>query len=350
MATQQEIADLFDTVFLQRALEITFVPQNFIWSTLFKESNTSQHDFIQVDEWEEPRQVATYTSPLQEGTVVEDKEFRAKIFQTPYIKENKITTALKILKRGLGDSPYGPTKSPRQKAMEKFGRDTAELKNRVFRRIELQANECIFTGIIIAQGKGVNVKADFEFPAADNEWTVANGKIPTVWTNATADILSDIENAADLVQQNVGDVANICIMGFKLFQLFRTNDEIKALLDNRRVVSGDLILDILPKGVRYIGNIGNMDFYVYVEYYRQPDGTLVNMFNEEFAIVTSTDLRASVEYGAIQDLEFGDMETEFFMKSWIEEDPSVQILQLQSSPLTVHQQMKGVVVLKPLVV
>lgn len=340
--------DIFTSVKMQRVLEIAFVPQDFLWKTFFKETNKSNSEYVQIDKYKHSRKLATFVSPLLEGRLVEKRGFFSDVLKPPYIKEMKVTQAYNLLRRPMGQNPYMPIKSPRAVAMEELGRDTAELKDRVFRRIEAMCAEVMLTGQLVVQGDGIDFAYDYQMPA-DNQWTVANTKIPTAWSVSTADILTDIEEAGDLVRQNTGRVANMTILGRNLFKHFRSNEDIRAILDNRNFESGKFRNTVLPKGIHYVGNIAEMDFFVYVEYYEDDAGNLINVFDPDKAIVTSTDLRASTEYGAIQDLEFPvDIPAEWFLKTWMQKNPSVQPLLIQSSPLPVHHQMEGVVVLRPL--
>lgn len=346
MANNTAFQDIYSTVQMQRVLEITFVPQDYIWKTFFKETNKSNTEYVQIDKFKHSRKLATFVAPVLQGRLVEKRGFYSDVLKPTYIKEKKVTQSYNLLRRPMGQSPYTPAKSPRAIAMEELGKDTAELKDRVFRRIEAMCAEVLLTGKLVVQGDGIDLAYDYQMPAA-NTWYVG-GSIPTSWATSTADILGDIENAGDEVKKATGRVANVTLMGRNLFKHFRANEDIRALLDNRRILSGEMKLSVLPKGIHYIGNIAEMDYYVYVEYYEDDAGNLVNVFDPDSAVVTSTDLRASVEYGAIQDLEFAaDIPAEWFLKSWLEKDPSAQMLLIQSAPLPVHHQMDGVIVLKP---
>lgn len=339
--------ELYSTANLQRALEVEFEPQDFIWKTFFKETNKSMQEFCVIDKKYESRRLAVFVSPLLEGAVISKKGYFTDVIHPPYIKMKRITDSYNLLTRPMGQNPFANVKSPRAQAMEELGKDTAHLKMRYHRTIEKMCNDAILTGQISVVGHGIDKNYDYQLPAS-NKLFVGSG-ITTAWSNASADILGDIEDAGDQIIKNVGRMPNITIMGRNVYKHFRKNEDIRALLDNRRVVIGSLNVDVLPKGVIYVGNIGNMDYYVYTEYYEDETGALVNMFDPDKVVVTSTDLRASVEYGAIRDLEFGgNIPTEMFLKSKMEFDPSAQVLLFQGAPLPVHHQMDGVMVLDPL--
>lgn len=347
MPENTSFQDIYTSVKMQRMLEISFVPQDFLWKTFFREENKSQSEFVQIDKYKHSRKLATFVAPVLQGKLVEKKGFFSDILKPPYIKEKKVTQSYNLLRRQPGQNPYQPIKSPRAIAMEELGKDTAELKDRVHRRIEAMCAEILLTGKLVVQGEGIDLAYDYQMPA-DNIWSVTNTKIPVSWATTTADILTDIEDAAELVKQNTGRVPDTTILGRNLYKHFRSNEDLRQLLDIRRIVSGEMVLSSLPKGMHYLGSIAEMNYWVYVDYYEDDAGNLINVFDPDSAIVTSTDLRASIEYGAIQDLEFPQqLPADMFLKTWIENDPSAQFLLLQSAPLPVHHQMDGVVVLKP---
>jgi len=348
MTIPVEFQNNFDMITLQEVLEITFVPNMWLWDTFFPNQPPSQTRFIQMDKQKWSRRLAVFVSPLLQGHPVKQQQYTTDVLETPYIKEKTVTNAFNLLKRPKGVHPFQQARSPRMQAMEQLAEDTAMLKNRVFRTIEQMCANVLLDGTLDLQGLGIDLQYDYRLPS-DNVFTVANGKIPVAWSNTTSDIFGDIENAADLVRKNTGAIADITILGRNLLPFFRTNADVKELLDNRRIISGEFQNSIISKGVHYLGNIAEMDIYVYSEYFEDESGTIVDIWDADKSIVTSRSLLAGVEYGAIEDLEFaGQMAIDMFLKSWLEQDPSVQILLNQASPLAVHHQMDGVVTLRPL--
>ena len=339
--------EVFDLVTMQRLLEVSFGPQQFMRKTFFSNVNKSATKYIQVDKYKHSRKLAAFVSPIIQGKLVERKGYTTDVFTPPYIKEKRVSRAYEMFMRPMGQNPYTPNKSPRTRAMGEMGRDLTELDERLQRRIEHDCCTLMLTGTLNLQGDGVDLVYDFGFPSA-NLWTVTNGKISLSWANSSADILGDIEDACDEIKKNTGRIPNIVILGRNMYKHFRSNEDIRALLDNRRILAGQMKIDLMPKGVTYIGNIGEIDYYQYVEYYEDDSGTLQNMFDPDTVLVTSTDLRSSLEFGAIQDLDFGmNVPAEKFAKTWREPDPSAQVVLLQSAPLPVHHQLEGNIVMKP---
>ena len=87
---------------------------------------------------------------------------------------------------------------------------------------------------------------------------------------------------------------------------------------------------------RYVGSIGDFDLWVYNDSYIGDDGKTTNLLPSKTVILGSKDgLEGTRCYGAIHDEKANWTAQRYFTKSWIEEDPSVRWLLLQSAPLVV---------------
>ena len=75
---------------------------------------------------------------------------------------------------------------------------------------------------------------------------------------------------------------------------------------------------------------------MYAGWYEDPaTETLVPYLPDYTVLITSPDLEGARAYGAIRDEEAGFQAVPYFSKSWVEKDPAVRILLLQSAPLPV---------------
>ena len=344
-----EFSNAFGTAKMQRLLTVSFAPVTFIHSTLFRETNKTNNQFIVVDKEVRGRYLAAFASPLHKGVPVEKKGYFTDVFKPAYIKESKLSNAYDLLQnRQAGEDPYKPVKSARALAMAEMGKDITILDERYRRRLEYMCCQTILTGKVKAQGRGIDLQYDFQLPA-ENIWYVGSDPgISKSWTDISADILTDIENAGEVVKKNTGKIPNLVVLGRNIWKYVRKNDQILELLDNRRVDGNVINLDLLPKSVKVLGEIGGYNFVQYVEHYQDEDDNFHEMFDPDSVLITSTDLRASMEYGAIVDLDYASNQpAEKFVKSWREMDPSGQIVLLQSSPICVHHEMNGVMVLNP---
>ena len=85
-----------------------------------------------------------------------------------------------------------------------------------------------------------------------------------------------------------------------------------------------------------MGSIGTFDIWVYAGWYEHPDTKAITPFlPDHTVIITSPELEGTRAYGAIRDEEAGFQAVPYFSKSWVEKDPAVRYLLLQSAPLPV---------------
>ena len=325
--------NIFDTYTMLEALEIMFPLRTFLTDLFFKDVRNSTTEFIQLDISSESRRLAEFVAPEQQGKLVEKTTWTTKTVKAPYIKMKTSTNASQILKRQMGQTIYAGNASPAQRAQEELGKDLAMLRNMIIRRIEYMAAQVFLTGKVTGDGEGIDFEVDYGLPASHD---IAVGTI-TAWNNAISDPFGDIEDWAELIEKDSGKTPSVCIMGVDAARAFRNADSVKELLDNRRIVMGELKLSLLPSGARFLGTIGDIDFYSYSAFYQDSAGAIQRVFPSKELILASTDVRSVLHYGAIEDLEYdGNFAVPFFPKSWMTKDPSKQWLMVQSAPLPAH--------------
>jgi len=87
---------------------------------------------------------------------------------------------------------------------------------------------------------------------------------------------------------------------------------------------------------RFIGTIGDFDIWIYNDVYTDDLGNTVPMLPTNTVIVGSpVNVEGTRCYGVIQDEKAAYRAQRYFSKSWLEEDPAVRWLLLQSAPLVV---------------
>ncbi len=87
---------------------------------------------------------------------------------------------------------------------------------------------------------------------------------------------------------------------------------------------------------RYVGSIGDFDIFVYNDVYINDAGVETKLLPANTVILGSKDgLEGTRCYGAIRDEKANWTANRYFTKSWLEEDPSVRWMLLQSAPLVV---------------
>ena len=322
---------LFETRTMLDALEQSYPPKLFLRDTFFTRVETFQTEHIDIDVRKGKRRVAPYVHPRAEGKVVERIGFKTHTYKPPYIKEKMPTTAQDFLTRNIGETVYGANDGPQQRAEKQLGKDLADMQDMILRREETQASELLQTGKVTIVGDGIDDVIDFVIESS--HLPVLAGS--DLWSHADSDPLKDLRHWKRLVVQDSGIVPTIAIFGADVIDAFIKNAKVQNVLDNRRIVMGQIDPNMLPNGVTYYGNVKDvgLDIYTYDEWYVDPTTTVeMPMIGPKKVVMGSPQARTYRNYGAIQDLK-ATFAVPMFPKSWETEDPSVRWLLLQSAPL-----------------
>ena len=334
--------ELFETRTMLVALEEAFPPKTFLIDTFFsKEKNFFPTKHVDIDHVKGIRRLAPYVKSTSEGKVVERIGFDAKSYVPPYIKVKTPTTAQLFLTRDAGQTVYGANDGPEARAQKQLGKDLADLSDMITRREEQQASQLLHTGKVTVVGDGYNDEIDFGMKATHLVTVSAANR----WNAGTAYPLEQLRQYKRTGAQDCGLIFDKCIMGTDALDAFLKNTNVVSQLDTRRIDLGQIDPVEESKGVTYYGRIKdcNLDLYTYEEYYVDPDTTVLTpMVAPKQILLGSTQARASMNYGAIEDLDAGaNFAVARFPKSWREKDPSVQWLLLQSAPLLALHQVDG---------
>ena len=329
--------DIFEIRTMLAALDEMKVPKTFLLDTFFNEKKFYETEAVDIDIIKSKRKIAPFVSPLQAGKVIARDGFTTMSIKPPYIKLKRPTVAGDAIIRSPGEIIYAGNKTPLQRASEILGKDLVDLRNMIIRREEWMAAQALFTGSIIAKGKGIDIKIDFLF----NDTHKIKLKESDYWTGKKPhQVVSDLRTWKKIIAKDSGLSANICILGGNVVEPFIA--AMAKVLDSRRVDLGMIDPQELPGGVTYIGHLNELglDIYSYDEWYLDDDEKEKPMIPEDYVLLGSTNARTSRSYGLIKDLK-ALYATDYFAKSWEYEDPSVRWLLVQSAPLVIPHQVDG---------
>jgi hypothetical protein len=129
------------------------------------------------------------------------------------------------------------------------------------------------------------------------------------------------------------------VMSTDAWAAFRSNASVNNWVTNSRALTTPPSLSMdqaITEGGVYMGTVDVFNIYVYAGWYVDPaDGVEKPIIPNGTVILTSPQLQGVRAYGAIRDEEAGLQALPYFVKSWIEPDPSVRFIMLQSAPLLV---------------
>lgn len=290
---------------------------------------------VDVDIIKGKRKVGAYVSPIKAGKVRTKEGMTTKTFEPPYLKEKEAITPQEFFLREAGNTIYAPGDGPGQRAQRELGRILGELDLSYTRAEEVQAASILNDGTVVCTGEGVNVQVDFGMPAT-HKITLTGTDLWTDTTNSNP--LDDLVDWCNLVIKDSGIVPRKAVLGLDVSKAFVNHPKVKDILNNRRIVMGQIDPQQLPEGVTYLGNVTHagvdLDLYTYQEWYLDANGVDQPMVPADKIWIGSPNTANKILYGAIQDLDAGGLVSMArFPKSWDEKDPSVRWVMLQSAPL-----------------
>jgi hypothetical protein len=331
---------LYDTDTLLKVVADLRTPPSFLLDLAFRETQESTDEFIHFDIDESKPRITPYVSPLVAGKVVTNEGFVTKTFKPAYVKDKRSFQPKDFMKRAIGEK-IGGELSPDQREQLALGRALANQLDMLTRREEVQAAEALRLGQITVAGDGFPTQV-VSFGRHADLRDVLTGNHKWSVDHADSNPIEDIEQKATEMQTHSGAVLSDVVLAPDAYTWFRERlrkrDEWKLLVDSLRAsVSSNM--DLAPgngEKARYLGTLGVVNYWVYDDVYVDPfDGATKHVMPSGEVLLLSKNVEGVRAYGCIQDVEAKMTATRYFPKSWIEPDPSVRWLMLQSAPLMV---------------
>ncbi|MDP2206883.1 MAG: major capsid protein [Alphaproteobacteria bacterium] len=330
--------DTFNTHVLSKVVEKLERPSSFLLDAFFGQEQTEDSEEIHFDIDKSKPKLTPFVSPLVAGKVVDDEGFTTKSFKPAYAKDKRRFDPSRPFKRAIGEK-IGGTLSPQQRLEANINRTLSKQLENLTRREEVMASEALRTGRITVSGDEYpTVVVDFQ---RDPSLTVALAG-GSRWGEAGVNALDNLEDWVARIQEKSGAVGRTVVMDALAWRVFKADPKVEKLLDIRRLRdAADLALGPIAFGqgndlARYVGTIGDLDFWVYNDRYVDDNDVVQKLLPDYTVLIGSpTQLEGTRCYGAIQDEKAGYRAQRFFSKSWLEEDPAVRWLLLQSAPLIV---------------
>ena len=323
--------DIFNTGVLGRIVAELPLPAPFILNSFFRAIQTETSEEIHFDIDSGSRRLAPFVSPIVAGQVVQSKGYQTKVFKPAYVKDKRVFDPSRPFKRQIGER-IGGDLAPAQRLQLALGRELSDQIAMLTRRQEVMAIEALRTGkVTVAGDLYPTVEVNFGRDASLTKPLAGAAR----WGEAGVEPLNDVQTWSLLVTEKSGATANTLVMDVEAWKLFSASAKVQTLLDRFRGAD-QLNPTVTGEGGRYMGNIGDLDIWVYTGWYEDPaTGSLVPYLPANTVIVTGPDLEGTRAYGAIKDEAAGLQALPYFAKSWVEQDPAVRYLLLQSAPLTV---------------
>lgn len=326
--------DLFDTNTLNRVVASLVTPSSFLLDTFFPTVETHETEFITFDSEDRKRRLTPFVAPTVAGKVVDRLGHRAKTFTPAYAKDKRRFDPDRPLRRAIGEQIGGMALSPMERRALALRLEMEDQVRSLNMRLEVMAASALHSGSVTVSGEGYATQV-VNFGRSSDLTVVLTGDFR--WGEASADPIGDLEGGSSSIQLESGSVAQTVVMDPLAWGLFRRNTEVKALLETRRGSGSQAETGPLDgRKARNVGMIGDFDIWVYQEHYVDEDGEDAKVMADYSVLMGSrVDVEGVRAFGAIRDERAGYQAVPYFSKSWLEEDPAVRWLLLQSAPLVV---------------
>lgn len=325
--------DIYGTTTINRVVRDMRRFPSFLLGLFFGEIEESETEDIKFDVENKRPRISPFVSPLVEGQLVESAGYVTKTFTPAYVKDKRVHNPKRGFRRTIGETIGGNTTPGNRLAMA-LSSDLADQQEMLTRRKELMASEVLRTGKATITGeKYPTVVVDFGRDAA---LTVAK-TTGTKWGENGVSPYKDVEAWSLLVHQKSGVYPTEVVMDVAAWQAYRDDVTLGKLLDVRRLNDVEMLRygAIIEAGGVYQGRVGNQTIWLYNNSYVDENGNTQNFLPAGSVILGSAGIEGVQHHGAIQDIEAGLQAMESFTKSWVEKDPSVRVLLMQSAPLVV---------------
>lgn len=326
--------DLFTTDTLNAIVQDLRVPQTGLLDRYFTGVTVDDSEEIHFDVDTKPRRIAPFVSPLVAGKIVRSRGFQTATFKPAYVKDKRVFSPTRAIKRAMGETVGGGRYSPEQRMQILLGMDLQDQLEMIRRRQEWMAAQALYSGAITVSGEDYpTVAVDFGRNAGHTVVKTGGNK----WSDAGINPLDDLQDWSDVMVKNTGVAIVEVVMTVDVWKVFRKNAEVKTRLDRWRGNS-TLQQDAHQKeGLVFQGMVDNFAIYTYSGWYVDPvTGTETAMLPAGTVICTASPgyIEGLQCFGAILDHDSLRAQ-EYFSKSWLENDPSQRYLLMQSAPLTV---------------
>jgi hypothetical protein len=325
------MADLFSTDVLTTVVGSLIGNPSFLIDRYFPITQSEMSEQIHFDVIPGKRRIAPFVSPLVEGQIVENLGMTTNTITPAYIKDKRVFDMNRPLKRSPGEQ-IGGTLTPMDRQRALLATSLQDQLNMLRRRQEVMAGEILTTGKSTISGDKYPTQVLDFGRAAGNTITAA-----TLWSVTTSTPLNDLQDWSQIVLQQTGAMLSDVIMTVDVWKIFKSNQSVQAFLNLWRTWTAQPSMAApaqVTEGGIYMGEIEGFNIYVYSGWYVDPaSGVETPILPAGTVIMTSAALEGVKAYGAIRDEEAGLQAVPYYVKSWVEPDPSVRFVMLQSAPI-----------------
>lgn len=329
---------MYDTTTLLGVMQEQEAPSNYFLNLLFPRVETFTTEWVEFEKLSDRRRIAPFVVPGAPGvpTYRPDGSTVSR-FKPAYIKAKDPIRAVEMTRRRPGQLLAPTPPSPRQNFDASVANITRFHRGIIERRWEKMAADAALYAAITVQGDDYPTTT-VDFARAGNH-TVTLGA-GSRWGEIGVSIMSSLETfIARMRNASFGGVPNRMTMGSSVWAVVRRDPEILELLDTTvRGTEGTASIKLGLRDmtdVEFVGRIGNLELYVYSDWYEDDTGTQVPFMDPRDILLSGPAMEGVRAFGAILDKAAGFQALPIHTKMWDQEDPSATMILSQSAPLMV---------------
>lgn len=325
--------DIFSTAVLARVVANLKRPKLFLLNSFFRleQNETSEEIHFEVEQGR--RRIAPFVSPLKAGKVVANNGRTVNSLKPAYIKDKRQFKPNAPLRRAIGEQ-IGGNLTPEQRIQINLGTSLADQVLCVDRGLEVMAAKAMIYGKYVIKGEDYPAQLiDFQ---RDPELTVIKGP-GAKWTDNGVSPLDNLQDWALLVAKKSGVYPTEVVMDSDAWKVFRNKADVKDRWNSLNANIATLQPAAAGDGGKFMGSIDGFDIYTYADWYVDPEDDIEKPYLPSGTVLMSSTagLEGYRAFGAIQDEEAGYQALPYYAKSWLEKDPAVRWLLMQSAPLVI---------------
>jgi hypothetical protein len=324
--------EIYDTNVLIRVVPALMTPPTWFLNRFFPSQVEEDSEEISIDVIKGVRRVAPFVSPLMPGKMVEEQGFLTNSFKPAYVKDLRPLDGKRALKRSVGER-IGGNLSPQQRIEANLNLQLTDQLDMLHRRLELMAVDALLDGKTTVTGEGFDTQiVDFLRDAA---LTVTLSGA-TRWGETGVSPAADIKSWAKTMIQKSGAHPVDLVFSDDAFEYFIKDPDVLDSIETRRGGESKIELGAeIRTGAVHKGTWGQFNLWTYNDWYIDDAGVEQPILPASTVIMGSGAIEGVRAFGSIQDEHFLYGAMAFAPRVFIENNPGVRYLLMQSAPLPI---------------
>jgi hypothetical protein len=319
--------------------------QPFLLDTAFGQSFITDDRQINFDKIDPQKRMSVFVNPRVPGKVTKEKGFAVRTYQPGYVKDKKTVDHDYVFKRRPGESLVMPM-TPSERYAATVAAQSLEMLQALRRRLEWMAANLLLLGKYRMTGDSIDVEVDL---GRDSSLTVTL-TLGDRWGQTGVSPVTTIQNMLAKTNTPIRHL----VMGNYAYADFIKDPTLEKLVYVQLQSGQGASVQLGPmqgtkEGVVYRGTLpsAGISIWTYTATYDDPDTGDETLYLPEDAVLFIPDASYGYQcFASILDADANYQGMEYYFKNWVEKDPGVPFLLLQSAPMLAHTKMSGTIALR----